>query len=366
MSTKTVNQQLPANALYSTPFSKAYWIQAAGEFKKTKVLIFAALMIALRVVLKSLGIPIGPDLKINIAFFINAYGAMVFGPVVAVVAAAISDTLGCILFSTGVYFFPFIFIEIAGSLIFALLFYRAKISTVRVIIARFLICFGVNIVLNTPIMWLYYDMVMGKYYTLFDLPRFAKNLVMFPIESVLLVLFFRLVIPATKKLGFVHSGVEKLQFTKKNITSLLILTLVGVVATTAYLIYDYNTSSLSASYSNQERFAYNTSMVEPVVAENPQLEGETVVTIVESAIPKFMDPNITYSVAVYTVDQEVLDAQIEAELEKDPDSTYGMDTLNGYSKSKAKKDAALVSVGYATIVQNKETGEIVSYVDDFE
>ena len=37
---------------------------------------FAALMIALRVALKSLGIPIAADLRINVAFFINALGAM--------------------------------------------------------------------------------------------------------------------------------------------------------------------------------------------------------------------------------------------------------------------------------------------------
>ena len=61
-----------APELYAHPFSKAYWKQAASEFKKTKVLIFAALMIALRVVLKMVSIPVGPDLRINTAFFINA------------------------------------------------------------------------------------------------------------------------------------------------------------------------------------------------------------------------------------------------------------------------------------------------------
>jgi len=114
--------------LYKTPFSRDYWAQAASEFKNLKVLIFAALMIALRVALKSVSIPIAANLRINVAFFINAFGAMVFGPVVAIVAAAISDTLGCLLFPTGVYFFPFIFIEIAGSLIFALFFYRTKVT----------------------------------------------------------------------------------------------------------------------------------------------------------------------------------------------------------------------------------------------
>ena len=38
---------LSNNALYPHPFSKAYWKQAASEFRKTNVLVFAALMIAL-------------------------------------------------------------------------------------------------------------------------------------------------------------------------------------------------------------------------------------------------------------------------------------------------------------------------------
>ena len=78
------------SALYPHPFSKAYWKQAAGEFRKTNVLVFAALMIALRVALKPLSIPVGLELRINTAFFINAFGAMVFGPVVAIVAGGIT------------------------------------------------------------------------------------------------------------------------------------------------------------------------------------------------------------------------------------------------------------------------------------
>ena len=79
-------KQTKSTALYQTPFSKAYWRDAAMELKDIRILVFAALMIALRVALKSLGIPIAADLKINIAFFINALGAMVFGPVVAILA----------------------------------------------------------------------------------------------------------------------------------------------------------------------------------------------------------------------------------------------------------------------------------------
>ena len=223
--------------LFKTPFSKAYRIQAAKEFKRLDVLIFAALMIALRVALKSISIPIAANLRINVAFFINAFGAMVFGPVVAIAAAAVSDTLGCLLFPSGPYFFPFIFIEIAGSLIFALFLYRTEVTALRVTLSRFCIDFFVNIVLNTPIMWLYYQMVMGKTYKIFDALRIVKNLVMFPLEAVLLVLFLRVVIPPAQKLGFVYSGVDKLRFTRKNVIFLVVMTAVGVAAVALYVIF---------------------------------------------------------------------------------------------------------------------------------
>ena len=351
--------------LFPHPFSCEYWAEAAKELKRTRVLVFAALMIALRVVLKAVSIPVGLDLRINTAFFINAYGAAVFGPVVAIVAAAISDTLGCLLFPTGVYFFPFIFVEIAGSLIFALCFYRAKISASRVMLARFGIDFFVNIVMTTPIMWLYYKIIMGKYYAIVDFPRIAKNLVMFPIESILLILFFRLVIPPTRALGFIHSDVEKLKFTKKNMVGLAVLFVLGVATVSGYSVYAYNTTSLSASYVGNERYEHNIAMRD-IVLENADFGDETVVAVIESAYPKFMDPNVTYTVALYTVDQEELENNIAEAKAADPESTYGLDTLNGYSRSPASADDALVMAGRATIVVDKKTGELVSYEDDLK
>ena len=346
--------------LFATPFSREYWRLAAAEFRSQRVLIFAALMIALRVALKSVGIPIAADLKINVAFFINAYGAMVFGPVVAIVAAAISDTLGCILFPTGPYFFPFIFVEIAGSLIFALFLYRAEVTAKRVILSRFCIDFFVNIVLNTPIMWLYYSMVMGRNYAIFDLVRIVKNLAMFPVESVLLILFLRMVIPPTQKLGYVYSGAEKLRFTRQNVLLLVALMIIGAGAMTGYAIHNYNTTSMSAGYSAQERLERNSEMNAWVVSEKPELSEKDTVTIIESANRKVGDPNIVYALAVYRVDAEAFAARAAE------DESYTMDTLNGYSKSKAAADEALARVGGATAVTDKKTGEHLSIKFDFD
>ena len=340
--------------LYPHPFSRAYWRQAASEFKSRRMLIFAALMIALRVALKPLGIPIAADLRINVAFFINAYGAMVFGPVVAIFAAAVSDTLGCMLFPTGPYFFPFIFIEIAGSLIFALFFYRARVTAARVILSRFCIDFFVNIVLNTPVMWLYYSMVMGRNYAIFDLVRIVKNLVMFPIESALLILFLQMVIPPTRKLGEIYSDTDALRFTRRNIAVLCALLAVGIAAVTGYAIYSYNTTSVSAGYSAGERLARNTEMNEWIVAENPQLDAETTVTIIESGRRTVGKPELTYALAIYRLDPDAFAEKAAG------DEKYTMDTVRGYSKSKAAADEVLTRIGSATAIANKKTGEHLS------
>ena len=336
--------------LFPHPFSKAYWKCAASEFKKTNVLVFAALMIALRVAFKAFSIPIAADLRINTAFLINAFGAMVFGPVVAVAAAAITDTLGCLLFPTGPYFFPFILIEIAGSVIFALFLYRAEISVTRVILSRFCIDFFVNIVLQTPIMMLYYEMMMGKYYAPVDLVRILKNLALFPLESIVLTIFLRYAIPPVQRLGLVKAGADKLRFTRRNIIVLAVATVIGIAAVGSYYVVHYNTTSLSASYTAEERFSENERLNGLVLARHPDWAPEDTVTIIESAYPRFGKPDVTYSVAVYGVDSAAV-AEQGADLQK----------MRGYSKSKAKADPLLTPLGTAVLQINRDTGEVTDY-----
>lgn len=260
-----------APGLYATPCSKAYWHDAAKELTKPKMLAIAAILIALRVALKPLNITLTPTLSINFGYFVNALGASVFGPVVAIVAAAISDTLGCILFPSGTYFFPFIFTEIAGSLIFALFLYRAPRTNLRVTLARFCVSFFVNIVLQTPIMMLYYDMILGKSYAVFDLPRICKNLVMFPLESLLLILFLNVMEPITYRMHLTYNPPHKQKITGRLIAFLVTLFLVGACATAGYAWYDYNTSNHASSFEAEERAAFNQSLTEQLDLEEGQL-----------------------------------------------------------------------------------------------
>lgn len=346
-----------STTLYKTPFSRAYWRDAAAEMKSTKTLILAALMIALRVATKGLAVPIAPNLKLfSVASFINALGAMIVGPVVAIPAAFISDFLGVLIWEgLGTYFLPYALQEIGSSLIWALLLYRAKVTPWRVMLGRLGICVIVNVILGISIDMLYQQYFYGASTVVLTVPRILKNTFMFPIEAVAMTFFLRLMIPITNRMGLTYGGAdsrENLSFGKKQLSLLAVLFVVGVVCVGAYLNYYYNTTSLSASYTAQERLEKNCQMEEILRESTDAYADETLVTTIESAYQKFLGKDITYTVAVYVVDEAAL-ADYDTDLE----------TIRGMSKSKAKavaEDAVMALDTYATIVVNKGTGEVVS------
>ena len=353
-----------STTLYKTPFSKAYWIDAASELKDTKMLVVTALMIALRVALKPLAIPLGPQLSIQTAMLATALGAMIYGPVVAIPAAIISDTVGFMIYPTGDYFLPFVLTEIASTLFYALFLYRAKATPTRVMLARFGICFFVNVILQQFIYawWYVYignpekaqDQILG----IMTVARIFKNLAMFPIESVVLTLFLRFLLPVTKRAKLTYGTDEEMKFDKKQIVTLVCLVLIGSVSAVSYMGYRYNTSSRSADYSTEERVEANKVMAQLVLEKTDDWDEETVVCVVDSAYRGLFQSETDYTVAVYVLDEEAFAAGQAA------DASYTMDTLWAYSKSGPGKDKyqSLVKVASADIVKNEKTGQILEFV----
>ena len=232
---------LDQNALFDSPFHRDYWRLAAGEFRSLRVLILAALLTALRIAIKSVKIPIAADLYITFGFLVNAVGSMVYGPVVAVLTSAVSDTVGALLFPTGTYFLPFLLEEIAGGVIFALFYYRARITTTRVLLGRLAVTVVCNLILNPLFMMWYYALYIGKAYTFMTIPRLAKNIALFPVQTVLLVLLFRLLLPVTNQLKMTHADPSSLRITRKDVVSLIVLTVAAAAIVILYffLIYKY-------------------------------------------------------------------------------------------------------------------------------
>lgn len=225
--------------LFSSPFSPGYWKAAFSEIKKPRMLAVAAMIIALRVILKSVQVPILPGvLYITFGFFANALGSMIYGPVLGLLGGAISDTIGAFVFPTGDYFFPFIITEMVSSLIFGLVLYRCKPSVSRIIISRFAVIVICNIILTPVIMrWYYAYFNIEKTYKLFTLTRTIKNAALFPAEAILLVLFLRALLPETNRMKLTFSGEKKLKITKEHIVILVCTTIVAAVMIWMYYIY---------------------------------------------------------------------------------------------------------------------------------
>ena len=338
-----------STSLYKTPFSKAYWRDAAAELRDTRMLVFAALMIALRVALKMVYIPLAPNLKINTAFIANALGAMVFGPVMATCAAIISDLLG-VLLSGEPYFLPFVLTEISGSLIFALFLYRARLTPTRVMLSRFCICLFVNILLQTPLMMLYYRFYMGGAVYVLTVPHILKNLFMFPLETVVLTMFLALMQPITYRMHLTYNPEPSLRFEKKQLVMLGILFVFGCGCVAGYLGYHYEHTSLSASYTTAERVQKNTRMQDILVERQVGDSDSPTVAIIESAKKQFLGKDITYTVAYYAVDADAYEA-----------SGGDLTELRKLKKSAAAKSEDLQRLGTAVVVCNEDTGELISF-----
>ena len=361
-----MSKVITSTTLYPHPFSKAYWKDALQEMKSTKMLVVTALMIALRVALKPFAIYIAPQLAIQTAMLATALGAMIFGPVVAIPAAMVSDTIGFFLFPTGDYFLPFMLTEIASTVIYSLLLYRARVSPIRVTLARFLICLLVNVLLQ-PVIYAWQlayqgnpDKAVKELVNITNYMRIFKNLCFFPIESVVLSLFLKYVIPVARRAKLVYCSDENMKFTKGAVLTLVGLMVFGVLASGLYLHERFETTSRSSDYSTEERMEYNKQMDGIIHEQTDDWDGLTTITVVDSAYRGLFASDTYYTVSVYVLDESEFKAnQLEAQKEG---STYDMDTLWGYSKSKPKNDDALTKVGEFTFTMNEDTQEISDFV----
>ena len=340
-----------STALYAHPFCKAYWQDAAAELKDIKMLVITALMIALRIALKPLAIPLGPQMYIQTATLATALGAMIFGPVMAIPAAMISDTIGFMIFPNGDYFLPFMLTEIASTVIYALCFYRAKPNATRVIIARFLICFLVNVILQQFIIaWQYSymgnpekakDTIMG----IMTQARIFKNLFFFPIETVVITLFLKVLVPVTSRMKLTYGGSTGLDFTKKQIVALVLLMVIGAGSAAGYLHYYYNNNSITKDFSETEVVEYNRLVHDIIVEQEGDVDQNRTVAVIEYASKPFFGSETTYEVALY-------EAKEGAEI---------TEKMWSYKKTPASKDENLVRIATVTIVVENKTNEVTAF-----
>ena len=188
-------------SLYPHPFSAAYWRDAARELRDLRKLTFAALMIALCVVLGHIpSVPLFGGAKITWGFLARALCALVCGPVLGVVFGFTEDILSFFLTGGGGYpFFPgYTLTTMLGVLIYALFFYRAKVTIARVFLAKLLTNIQ-NVVLGA--LWM--AILSGKAWYVTAGGSAVKNLIMLPVQTLLLVLLIGALLPILRRTGLI-------------------------------------------------------------------------------------------------------------------------------------------------------------------
>ena len=188
------------------PFSAPYWRDAARELRNPRKLTFAALMIAMCVILGRIpSVPLFGGAKITWGFLARALCALVCGPVLGVVFGFTEDILSFFLTGGGGYpFFPgYTLTTMLGVFIYALFFYRAEITGRRVFLAKLLTNIQ-NVILGS----LWSSILYGKAWSVMAVGSFWKNLIMLPFQTALLVALFAALLPVLRRAGLVPRQVS--------------------------------------------------------------------------------------------------------------------------------------------------------------
>ena len=184
--------------LFRTPFSLNYWRASARGLSKLRLLVFAALSIALRIVVSSLFVMVGENLRVYFTFLITGPSCAILGPVYAIFIGSLSDILGFLIHPSGIYFAGYTLSAMLGALFYALFLYRARITVLRVALAKIIINVFVNIGLGS----LWSHILFGKAFYFYLAKSLVKNLVLLPVEIILLVLALQIVMPLAARLQF--------------------------------------------------------------------------------------------------------------------------------------------------------------------
>lgn len=192
-------------SLYRTPFTPAYWQDANWAMGCLQLLVFAALMVAVTLALSLIpGIPIAHT-KLTWGFLSRSVCALVCGPVLGLVFGFVEDILGFILRPTGDFFPGYTLSTMAGMLVYALCFFRGRITVARIVLANLL----VNLLVNALVGSVWNTMVRGGVYWGWFIPSLAKNLVTIIPKSILLYLLFQALMPILQRMEIIPVQMEK-------------------------------------------------------------------------------------------------------------------------------------------------------------
>ncbi|GMA69798.1 folate ECF transporter [Leuconostoc litchii] len=149
----------------------------------TRQFVVLALLMALHMVLSRL--TVGTNvLQVSFAFVTMSLIAKWYGPLWAMLIAAVLDIVGVTIINPGAFFIGFTLTAVVSALIYSVAYFKHDFNSwVRVMVAVGLVSLVTNIGLNS--IWLvlmYHTAHDWSSFLMFITPRVIKNVIMFPIQ----------------------------------------------------------------------------------------------------------------------------------------------------------------------------------------
>lgn len=151
------------------------------EFKQVRTITTTAMFAAISVVLGYFTLVIGDYIKIGFSTIANQFVYYLFGPAVGGVFGGVTDILKYFIKPTGAFFPGFTFSAILAGVLYGCFLYKKPISLARILAAELVVSIVCNMLLGT--LWL--SMLYGKGFMILLPMRVFKNLIMWPINSML-------------------------------------------------------------------------------------------------------------------------------------------------------------------------------------
>ena len=138
-------------------------------------------------------------------FLARSLCALVCGPVLGLVFGFVEDILGFVLQPTGMFFPGYTLSTMAGVLVYALFFFRRKITAVNLILANLI----VNLVVNALLGSLWTTIVQGGSYWAWFTVSLTKNLLTILPKAAALYILFQALLPILQQMRLIPIQVEE-------------------------------------------------------------------------------------------------------------------------------------------------------------
>lgn len=185
--------------MYNSPFSRAFWRDSLENARSLKTMVICALCMAMSIILGYFYIPITESLSIRFTYLATSTVGLVAGPVAALIYGAAVDLLDFMMHPGFTFFFGYTLSAMVGAFFYAIFYYRQKITVLRILLCR--LC--VNLIVNVGMGAYWSNMLYGKGFIYRVTTSFFKNIVMLPVEVIITVAFFSLLLPAFKSARYI-------------------------------------------------------------------------------------------------------------------------------------------------------------------